>query len=227
MTYKGRISVVVLYISIVILWHSFYFIVDFSSAYDFLIRKGHLYWDFVFIPLLSPIFWWLGSQYDKAVFYSQKDYLTGLYNRRFIEDYFPKMASLAKRENKKIGLMYFDLDKFKLINDRFGHRTGDQMLIELSRQIKGNSRESDVAARWGGDEFLLFTVNVESMQDIEVIRQRIINGVNESFGKQLQYARNSWISIGISVFPDDAKDLENLLRFADQHMYKMKETDEI
>lgn len=101
---------------------------------------GNVYYNY---PLFQfPLFgiiatlstWWLGGQYDKVKFLSEKDVLTKIYNRRFVIQIFPKILALVKRKNEKLSLLLIDVDNFKMINDTYGHEIGDQVL-QLKRYI--------------------------------------------------------------------------------------------
>lgn len=95
-------------------------------------------------------------QYDKAKYFSEKDTLTGVYNRRFVEAIFPKLLAQVERKNEQLSLSIVDCNDFKPINDTYGHKIGDEVLITLSSLLAGEIRKSDIVARWGGDEFLIF-----------------------------------------------------------------------
>ncbi len=219
MKYKGRIWVVVIFITIVLLWHSFYFIVDFNGAYYFLIERGHYIWDILFIPLLVPFFWWLGAQYDKSKFLSENDYLTGLVNRRFTKQYFHKAIVVAEKNKKKLGVITIDLNDFKLINDFYGHVAGDKVLKQFSEVILTSVGKNDIAARWGGDEFIIITPNIESETDLINMMKQIEIKAKPIF--QLS-PTESFLSIGTSIYKEDADNLEDLLKEADKKLYQNK-----
>lgn len=219
MSYLGRISVIIIYITIVLAWHSFYFLVDYEASYIFMFEKGQYKWDLVFIPLLSPFFWWLGYQFDKAKYLSEKDTLTGLYNRRFVSTTTPKILSKTESSNKKLTISVIDCDDFKQINDTYGHETGDLVLQKVSEILVDNKRKSDIVARWGGDEFLI--VSPES--DLECFKL-ISNKIKEDLNKlSKELSVNISVSIGTSVYPDDSTAQKDLLIIADRNMYHCKQ----
>lgn len=200
MSYLGRISVIIIYITIVLAWHSFYFLVDYEASYIFMFEKGQYKWDLVFIPLLSPFFWWLGYQFDKAKYLSEKDTLTGLYNRRFVSMTTPKVLSQTDSSNKKLTISVIDCDDFKQINDTYGHETGDLVLQRVSEILVENKRKSDIVARWGGDEFLIVSPETDP-ESFKLISNNIKEDLNK-LSKELSI--NISVSIGTSVYPDDS-----------------------
>jgi diguanylate cyclase (GGDEF)-like protein len=164
------------------------------------------------------IFWLLGKQYDMVKFLSEKDFLTKIYNRRYVIHTFPKLSVLVDRKAEKLSLFLFDLDNFKMINDTYGHETGDKVLQHFSNLLLINTSKSDIVARWAGDEFLIISPFTDE-KDKEIINKRIHKEL-----KKLSDELNIDISvsIGTSEYPNDAKTLDVLLNIADQNMYKLK-----
>lgn len=218
MGYRGRAIVVLIYIFVVLAWHSFYFLVDFTSSYFFMFEKGHYKWDLVFIPLLSPFFWLLGLQYDKAIFLSEKDALTGLYNRRFVSQITPKLLSQINRTQGKLNISLIDCNNFKQINDMYGHKTGDLVLKNISNLLLNSTRDSDIVARWGGDEFLIIAP-YSDLQGTKVVSNRIEKRLY-SLSKEMGIAIS--VSMGIAIYPNDANNINDLLTIADRNMYELK-----
>ena len=218
MKYLGRISVVFIYITIVLGWHSIYFLIDYQNAYVFMFEKGQYKLDLLFIPLFSPFFWWLGFQYDKAKFLSEKDALTGLYNRRFILQHTPKLLTKMDKKIKTLTIFVLDCNNFKQINDQHGHKVGDLVLTNISQMLLTSTSDGDKVVRWGGDEFLIVSPYSEQKRT-EVISDRIelaLCQLSEKMGIEIT------ISIGIAVYPKDASDFEELLTIADRNMYERK-----
>lgn len=164
------------------------------------------------------ILWWLGKQYDRAKFYSEKDYLTGLYNRRFIEEIFPKLISSVNKKSEQLSISILDCNDFKQINDTYGHKSGDIILKNISTILINSSKESDIIARWGGDEFLI--ISPYSDQEVtEVMIKRIEKGLRElsqKTGKKIS------VSAGTAIYPIDNKEMDGLIKIADKNMYKLK-----
>ncbi len=150
------------------------------------------------------------------------DPLTSLPNRSNIENYLQNRLVIASREQAKIALLFIDLDRFKNINDTLGHDVGDELLVEASRRIKNTLRESDILSRFGGDEFVVVIENFHENYFIAQICQKILN-VFQNPIQTKQHLLNITLSIGVSVFPDDAKNATTLFKYADIAMYKAKD----
>jgi diguanylate cyclase (GGDEF)-like protein len=155
--------------------------------------------------------------YNKAY----HDDLTGLANRAMLNKSLDKSISKAKRNNTKLALLYIDLDRFKEINDSLGHSTGDAVLKEVSNRIKNKIRCEDTFARLGGDEFTIIMENINKEQDAVYLAQKIIDVLEKPLhiDERILYISSS---IGISLFPDNGENAEQLLQNADAAMYKAK-----
>jgi diguanylate cyclase (GGDEF)-like protein len=153
------------------------------------------------------------------------DHLTNLYNRSFLKEYITKILSKSKKD-LKIAVFEMDLDKFKAVNDTFGHDVGDELLKIVAKRIKSLIRTQDILVRLGGDEFALVTESFNSESDLELIASRIIEKICEPFVIN-NLKINIGISIGIAYFSGEYKKdknvLENLLfKTADNNMYTSK-----
>jgi diguanylate cyclase (GGDEF)-like protein/PAS domain S-box-containing protein len=150
------------------------------------------------------------------------DNLTGLANRAMFNKALKQSISKAKRNQIKIALFYIDLDRFKEINDSLGHSMGDAVLKEVSRRITNNIRLEDVFARLGGDEFTLIVEDFKNTQDVVYLAQKIIEVLEQPIciDEHMLYVSSS---IGISFYPEDGDDAEQLLQNADAAMYKAKD----
>ena len=158
---------------------------------------------------------------EKISFLAYHDPLTGLVNRTFLKEELKTLTSLADRNNKKLALIFIDLDNFKFINDTFGHEMGDLLLIEIANRLKKSIRNSDIASRIGGDEFILILNNISSKKEVEEIVKKIMDTLNRPIiihDKKMEIT----FSAGIALYPDDAKDISKLLQFADIAMYEAK-----
>lgn len=149
------------------------------------------------------------------------DALTGLANRRSLDDRMRFGTAEARRHGDLLVLAYIDLDRFKPINDRFGHDAGDLVLIEVGRRLSVSVREQDLVARIGGDEFVVLLQRVESCDEIEPIAERLLEAIREPIDACGVDCKVD-ASIGFSVFDPDLDDARSLLVKADVAMYEAK-----
>ncbi|HEY6871828.1 MAG TPA: EAL domain-containing protein [Geobacteraceae bacterium] len=149
------------------------------------------------------------------------DPLTGLPNRRMFMDRLHQALAFAHREERKLALVFLDLDNFKDINDTQGHDFGDKLLRLVAQRLSSAMRESDTLSRFGGDEFVMVLNSVSCQESAAAAAQRIISRFDQPFvieGRQVY----SSVSIGIALYPDDGTDTESLFRCADSAMYHAK-----
>lgn len=149
------------------------------------------------------------------------DILTDLPNRSLLSDRLHQAIMASKRENSHLALMFLDLDMFKYINDNLGHDMGDLLLKEAANRILGCLRESDTAARIGGDEFVVLLPSVESVQTAMEVAEKIREAINVAF-EIAGHSLNISSSIGVAVYPDHGSDEKTLLKNADTAMYLAK-----
>ena len=150
------------------------------------------------------------------------DRLTGLPNRRLLEDRMQQVLANAQRRHSKVAVMFIDLDKFKQVNDQYGHVTGDWLLVQVAERMRTVLRESDTAARVGGDEFVVLLPDTLSAQDAVVVAEKIRQQLELPFvmdnGIELEISS----SIGVAMYPDQADNPRDLLHCGDEAMYKAK-----
>ena len=159
---------------------------------------------------------------NKKLFYKATyDQLTGLYNRLFFISEFNILKGFADRTNTKLVIMFIDLDGFKDINDSLGHEIGDEVLKEIANRIKNHVRQSDIVARFGGDEFLIMLNEVKDTKSIADIAQKLLIEIKKPIIVEGVENRVS-ASIGVSIYPDDGVDINTLIKHADISMYKSK-----
>jgi diguanylate cyclase (GGDEF)-like protein/PAS domain S-box-containing protein len=149
------------------------------------------------------------------------DPLTGLPNRSFLTDMLGYSIAQAKREGRRLAVLFVDLDHFKDVNDSFGHDTGDRLLTWISEKLRGELREEDMIARFGGDEFVIVIPDVSDTEDVALVARRLLASVREPYVIREQRIRPS-LSIGIAVYPDGSLEQADLLRDADAAMYAAK-----
>ena len=149
------------------------------------------------------------------------DPLTGLPNRTLFNDRLNMAIARAQRGGKKIAVMMLDIDKFKSINDQYGHETGDKLLKSVSDRLGNALRKSDTIARMGGDEFLIIVPEMEKEADVLVVVQKILTIFQSPFDCN-GFALPSSTSIGVAMYPEDGDNGEALIRCADIAMYSVK-----
>ncbi len=154
-------------------------------------------------------------------FQAQHDQLTNLPNRSLLNHRIETMIGEAKTDNRKIALLFIDLDHFKHINDSYGHGLGDKVLLAVANRLNECLSKQDTLARLGGDEFVALTALQHSTSDASILAYRLINSLREPFEiNGIKLVINT--SIGISVYPKDSENAEHLLSHADAAMYKAK-----
>ncbi len=149
------------------------------------------------------------------------DGLTGLANRALLTEQMAILLHQAHRESKMMALLFLDLDGFKPINDKFGHDAGDRLLKVFAERISGNIRSSDLAARIGGDEFVIVLSDIQESKDAEAFAGMINAALHEPV-QQDGHELAIGVSIGISVYPHHGEESEMLIKAADVAMYQAK-----
>ncbi|NCB11245.1 MAG: sensor domain-containing diguanylate cyclase, partial [Erysipelotrichia bacterium] len=162
------------------------------------------------------------KQQEKVEFIAHHDNLTLLPNRRSLEKKVNEYIHECLAQQKKFALYFIDLDGFKNVNDTLGHDIGDLLLKEVAKIFKDSLREEDLVFRIGGDEFAIIIKYSNDEKDLKVIANKIIENINNPIFIK-NHKINVGCSIGISVFPKDAQDLKNLLKYSDTAMYKAKQ----
>lgn len=155
-------------------------------------------------------------------FMAHHDILTGLPNRLLLKDRTNQIIANAKRFNKKVALLFIDLDGFKTINDSLGHSVGDIVLKMVSQRLQSCVRACDTLSRQGGDEFILILPDINELYEVSAIANKLLKQFNKVFDVKNQHLSTT-SSIGIAVYPDHGTTFEQLLQNADAAMYKAKE----
>lgn len=149
------------------------------------------------------------------------DLLTGLSNRKMINDRLDQQIKEADRFKTSLALLFLDLDKFKDINDTRGHDTGDKLLVEVATRLRSHTRSVDTIGRFGGDEFIIIIGGLESSDHVDIFANDLLKRMSEPYliGQDTLYITTS---IGITLYPQDASNSIEILRNADQAMYAAK-----
>ena len=158
----------------------------------------------------------------RAQHLADHDALTGLPNRRLLEDRLTQALALSHRNRQHSAVMFVDIDRFKTINDSLGHSVGDALLREVANRLVGQLREGDTICRIGGDEFVVVLPEVKRSSDVAHVAQKVIEQLSEPVTVEEREIVVT-CSIGIAVYPDDGRDAEALIRNADAAMYHAKE----
>jgi diguanylate cyclase (GGDEF)-like protein/PAS domain S-box-containing protein len=169
---------------------------------------------------------------EQVAYLAYHDKLTGLPNRVLFEELLDNAIARARRTDLGVGVLYLDLDNFKLVNDSLGHAAGDLLLKQLAARLELSTRDTDMVARQGGDEFLLLLADLErgpsgtpGTDQMMVVAESVASRVHEALEEPFDLQGTPFYasgSIGISLFPHDATDAESLLKNADHAMYQSK-----
>jgi diguanylate cyclase (GGDEF)-like protein len=163
------------------------------------------------------------AQAEQIHYMAYHDPLTGLPNRALFKDRYQHAIAVAERTSQPLGVMFIDIDRFKVINDSLGHEGGDSVLIEAAKRIRTCLRASDTACRLGGDEFTVILERLPSTEDAAQAAERLLKIFSEPMkigGREIIVST----SIGIAVYPGASKDIQRLLKDADIAMHKAKES---
>lgn len=160
--------------------------------------------------------------HEQAQYIAYHDHLTGLPNRRLFADRADQALAVASRQKHKLAICYLDLDGFKQVNDSYGHDSGDHLLVTVAKRLTECVRAQDTVCRLGGDEFVLLLTDFEREDEVRSVLQRILVEISEPVPLKSRVNAAVSVSIGYSLFPDDADDRGILMQQADQAMYEAK-----
>lgn len=159
---------------------------------------------------------------DQILYLAERDPLTGLYNRHRFQEELSRVLTNSERKKATSALLFFDIDEFKHVNDTFGHRTGDALLVRVAGEVSAQVRRNEVFARLGGDEFAILCPNVTAAE-VQSLAERIVRAIAripfDFEGNQLRLT----CSLGIALYPTHAGTSEDLVAYADTAMYQAKE----
>ena len=161
------------------------------------------------------------SAEDKLHKIAAYDQLTNLPNRHLLQADFSRKIEETSRNNNMLATLFFDLDHFKQVNDMHGHETGDALLAQVATRISDVTRNYDLLARFGGDEFVMIMSNVDNKSDVIYVAEKIIASFKDTFNLPATSIQIT-TSIGISIYPEDGRDPSELLKNADLAMYRAK-----
>ncbi|MDW7674458.1 MAG: GGDEF domain-containing protein [Bacillota bacterium] len=208
MGYRGRF-VISIFAFVIAFIHVFYFYLTYNYTEPI---------QLIGLSITMAVGWSLGRHYDKAKYYSEKDPLTTVYNRRYIYQAFPKVISQVQRKKEKLSLFVVDINNFKEVNDLYGHKKGDEVLKAVAITIVENTRKDDIVVRWGGDEFLII---------MPFTNEKAIQSIADRLSKKLTYStieetQEIGLAMGVSTYPDEGNCFDDLIRTADKKMYEYK-----
>ncbi|SDY10348.1 EAL domain-containing protein [Nitrosomonas sp. Nm33] len=157
----------------------------------------------------------------QLIYLAERDPLTGLYNRHRFQEELDNLIATSLRNQSKFALLYFDLDDFKYINDTFGHRAGDMVLVRAAREISSIVRHIEIFARLGGDEFAILSL-IQPKDDISALPVRIVTAISSIPLRFHNTNIRLTSSVGVAIFPEHGETAENLIAHADAAMYQAK-----
>ena len=158
---------------------------------------------------------------EKIAFLAHHDHLTGLPNRALFVERVGQALTLAKRYRRRLGLLFLDLDGFKAINDRYGHRTGDLLLQQVAKRLRQNLRASDTVCRQGGDEFVALVPECPQAANLEHLARTLAAEIARPYDA-LGVTLALTASIGMALYPEHGDDVDALMHSADTAMYRAK-----
>ncbi|MDI5891536.1 diguanylate cyclase domain-containing protein [Halomonas rhizosphaerae] len=158
---------------------------------------------------------------ERIAYQAQHDALTGLPNRALLTERLSRAIGLARRHRHLVALLYLDLDDFKPINDSFGHAVGDSLLQAVASRVQDCMRDIDTVCRQGGDEFVILLAEIRRPEDATRVAEKLLAVLGRPYGIQ-GHELLITLSIGISLYPDDADDADTLMHNADTAMYHAK-----
>lgn len=192
------------------------------------LTKRILFWTGLLFVLIAFSAWQLAQAIVRRRAYQQQlitmahyDALTGLPNRKYFFDRLEKDLAAAKRHDRKLALLYIDLDGFKNVNDTLGHEAGDELLVKVAGALKGRTRADDTVARLGGDEFAVILSEVSGEEAAGMVGNQLVEALCcpiELEKKTVQIGA----SIGVAIYPDHAQEANELVRLSDESMYQSK-----
>lgn len=163
----------------------------------------------------------LGASEAQAQHLAFHDVLTGLPNRALVDERMTQALARLSRQKDKVALLLLDLDRFKIINDTYGHQAGDELIVDVAHRLNRLVHHNDTVGRLGGDEFVIIQRDIDSVQEVRALCQRIVDAMSQPFTLR---GNETWIgvSIGVVLAPDDATERMEMMRKADIALYEAK-----
>jgi len=161
----------------------------------------------------------------RLFYLANHDVLTGLANRNLFTDRLGHAIAQANRQKKLLAVLFLDLEYFKEVNDSFGHDAGDGLLRRVAERLRACVRAGDTIARLGGDEFVVVLENIGDQKDVNHVVETIKNGFEQSFSVD-SHSIKLGVSVGVAIYPQDAENIEALIRHADSMMYQDKRSNQ-
>lgn len=160
---------------------------------------------------------------ETMAFHAYHDALTSLPNRRLLEDRLQQACLRADRSGEKFALLFVDLDRFKQVNDTYGHRIGDAVLVQIASRIRSVLRREDTVCRQGGDEFIILLPGIKQPEAAAAVARKVIDSVSNPICIE-NIICHVGASVGIALYPDHDQRPDRLIQFADRAMYRAKNT---
>lgn len=161
---------------------------------------------------------------QQTLFEAERDTLTQLFNRRAGERRIQEALKRARADSTQCAVMLIDLDRFKPINDTYGHDAGDKVLVAVADRLRHSLRKSDIIIRWGGDEFLILILEGNDTLAASVVAEKILEGLRQDIDLGAGRRDSIGASIGIALYPDHGQQSQELITHADQAMYQVKQS---
>jgi diguanylate cyclase (GGDEF)-like protein/PAS domain S-box-containing protein len=166
------------------------------------------------------------AEQESVVHQAQHDFLTNLPNRLLFRDRFMQQLAIARRRDIKFAVIYIDLDRFKPVNDNFGHQVGDQLLVAVAERLSSMVREIDTVSRFGGDEFAVLVSEVSGKEEVSILAEKILRALEMPF-LVAEHALSVSASLGVAMYPDNGCEMNEIMDNADAAMYLAKRSGKI
>ncbi|WP_445371415.1 diguanylate cyclase domain-containing protein [Methylomonas sp. HW2-6] len=162
-----------------------------------------------------------GEHYHQALHAAHHDALTGLANRTLLQDRLQQAMARTNRQQSQLALLFIDLDDFKAVNDTLGHAAGDRLLTEVANRLQTCIRNCDTACRYGGDEFLVLLTDIENSEQLNAVIDKVYENLIAPYASAIGYLTLD-VSIGTAIYRRGKQSWDELIRQADQAMYRAK-----